>query len=216
VLTANPVLLFDLDGTITDNSQGIIHGTRLGLEAVGLDHVTDDDVRTAIGPPLRSMFASWGLSANDVELAVTAYRSHYAEIGVLQNRVYDGIAGAIDDLAHTHRLAVATSKPEVFATQILEHFDLAGHFDIIGGATIDGSRETKAQVVRHTLAGLGIEAATAVMIGDRRHDIEGSRAEGVERTIGVLWGFGSAAELAEAGATVIIDSPGQLRAAVDG
>ena len=209
-----PVLLFDLDGTLTDNSEGIIDGTRLGLAAVGIHQVSDDDVRAAIGPPLRSMFASWGLSTNDVGLAVAAYRAHYTEVGILMNRVYAGIPAALADLGATHRLAVATSKPEVFAIRILEHFDLAGHFDKIGGATIDGARETKASVVRHTLASLDIEATSAVMIGDRRHDIEGSRAEGVERSVGVSWGFGSAQELIDAGATPIVDSPEQLRSAL--
>jgi len=209
---ANPVL-FDLDGTLTDNSAGIIKSARVGLAAVGVDDVDDQQIREEIGPPLRSMFTNLGVLESRLEDAVAGYRSYYVDRGVLENEMYEGVEAALVALSNTGRtLAVATSKPETFACKILDHFGLSGYFGFVGGATLDAKRETKAEVVAHTLTSLGMDAGSAVMIGDRRHDIEGANAAGVERTIGVTWGFGSRDELEDAGATTIIDRPAELLA----
>lgn len=208
--TAGPVL-FDLDGTLTDNSAGIVKSARIGLGSVGVDDVSDQQIRAEIGPPLRSMFTNLGLSDSQLEDAIAGYRSYYTDRGVLENTVYDGVEPVLIALSeHGTMLAVATSKPETFAQKILDHFGLTGYFDFVGGATLDGSRETKSAVVTHTLAALGMDAGPAVMIGDRRHDIEGARTAGVERSIGVTWGFGSRNELETAGATITIDDPAEL------
>jgi len=207
---ANPVL-FDLDGTLTDNSAGIVKSAKLGLASVGVDDVADEQIRAEIGPPLRTMFTSLGLADGQLEAAIAGYRSYYTDRGVLENAVYEGVEAALVALRDSGRtLAVATSKPETFAHIILDHFGLDGYFEFVGGATLDGSRETKAAVVTHTLAALAMEAGPAVMIGDRRHDIDGARTAGVSRSIGVTWGFGSRDELETAGATVTIDDPAEL------
>jgi len=207
---ANPAL-FDLDGTLTDNSAGIVKSARVGLVSVGVDGVTDSQIRAQIGPPLRAMYTNLGLADDQIEAAVAGYRSYYGDHGVLDNSVYEGIASALTALSESGRtLAVATSKPETFARRILDHFDLAHYFAFIGGATLDGTRETKAAVVSHTLAAVGAEPADALMIGDRRHDIEGARTAGVKRSIGVTWGFGSRNELETAHATTTIDDPAEL------
>jgi len=207
---ANPVL-FDLDGTLTDNSAGIIRSARVGLTAVGVDDVDDQQIRAEIGPPLRSMFTNLGVLESRLEDAVAGYRSYYVDRGVLENEVYEGVEAALVALWDDSRtLAVATSKPEIFACRILDHFGLSGYFKFVGGATLDAKRETKAEVVAHTLTSLGMAAGSAVMIGDRRHDIEGARAAGVERSVGVTWGFGARDELVDADATITIDSPAEL------
>ena len=203
--------LFDLDGTLTDNSEGIVRGTEIGLDAVGVTGVSTDDIRSQIGPPLRSMFAGWGLSPDEVERAVVAYREYYRATGVLENRVYDGVREAIAALVDAGlRLAVATSKPETFAVQILEHFELAHHFGCIAGATLDGSREAKSDIISHALSLLGHHGDDTVMIGDRRHDIEGAALASVPSTVGVLWGFGSLEELSAAGAEHVVATPAEL------
>ena len=127
---------------------------------------------------------------------VEKYREYYAPKGIFENRLYEGIPELLRDLrAHGATLVVVTSKPTRFAEQIARHFGFADDFALISGSTPDGSRDAKADVIRHALATLGIDdPARAVMIGDRRHDVEGAAATGLA-AIGVLWGYGSREEL---------------------
>lgn len=208
------VVLFDLDGTISDNSEGISTGIVKALEHFGL-HIDNAEAATHIGPPLRVVFPQLGISPDEVETAVQVYRSYYDELGWAQNVLYPGIADVLEAVAATDRVvATATSKPDVSATRILERFGLVDHFEYIGAATLDGTRDHKHDVVAHTLDVLGAHADEAVMIGDRRHDVEGARQVGVTASIGVAWGFADEGELEQAGASLVVTDAAQLASAL--
>lgn len=207
-------LLFDLDGTLTDPMLGITRSVQYALRRFGIEV---DDLRTLcrfIGPPLKESFRDfYGMDDEQATRAVALTREYFAPRCIFENRLYEGIPELLTELqAAGCMLAMATSKPEPFARQIAEHFHLADRFTLIGGATMDGTRTTKRDVVRYVLGALDVEDPTAaVMIGDRRYDIEGAAAEGIA-SIGVLWGYGSREELAAAGAGQIVGTIPELRA----
>lgn len=204
-------MLFDLDGTISDNSVGIVTGVLRALEALGHDHVGPVDPLSLIGPPLRTMFPALGVPEHRVEEAVGAYRDYYEVTGWAENVLYDGLEDLLRTLTAAGRtLATATSKPQPFAGKILDHFGIADLFTHVGAATLDGTRDHKVDVVVHTIETLGVSADACVMVGDRSHDIDGARAAGVHHTIGVTWGFGDRAELVAAGADLVVDTVDQL------
>lgn len=210
-------LLFDLDGTLTDSQEGITRCVAYALETVCGIRVADRSTLTAyIGPPLVDGFmANHGLDRETAVRCTAAYRERYRDTGLFENAVYPGIPEALTALRDTgYELAVATSKPEVFTDRILAHFDLTDYFTVVSGASMDGTVSTKAQVVAQTLRRLGDPAPeTVLMIGDRSHDVLGAAACGV-RTLGVLYGFGSRAELTEAGAWAVCPTPADLPDAV--
>lgn len=210
-------LLFDLDGTLTDSVDGIVASFAHALTSVDVP-VPGGDVATAIvGPPLVDTFVSLGLPEETTARALAAYRDRYGRIGWRENAVFDGIAELLRDLASTGRsMAVATSKNEGLAHRILEHFHLAQHFTVIAGASDDGTRRSKADVVARALVGLGITpidlaaggTPDVVMIGDRIHDIEGAAKFGIP-AIAVGWGYATENEVRDAAWTV--DSVDTLR-----
>jgi phosphoglycolate phosphatase len=206
------LVLFDLDGTLTDSGPGIVEGLRYALDAMGIEHPDDATIRTFLGPPLMVTFREhFAMDDDQIERGIALYREHYNDTGLFNNIVFDGIPELLASLTSAgHTLATATSKPTETATRILEHFDLAQYFTFIGGATMDSSRSHKSDVIAHTLESVNASRFTARnMIGDRAHDVIGARAHGIE-TIGVTWGYGSVAELRDAGARVIVDEPGQI------
>lgn len=203
-------MLFDLDGTLTDPYEGITKCVAYALDQCGLAPLDERQLRSFIGPPLQDQFASLGLDEPGVERAVALYRERFTQRGLYENYVYDGIADALDVLgAASVRMAVATSKPTSFAMRIVEHFDLAQHFALVAGATLDGTRRKKADIIGFALASLSALPEDAVMIGDRAQDIDGARAHGM-RSIGVAWGYAEAGELEQARADAIVDSPQEL------
>jgi phosphoglycolate phosphatase len=206
-------ILFDLDGTLTDSYVGFERSIRFAVESLGL--TPPDDVRRFLGPPLVESFTSLGMTAVQVESGMALYRQRYGTIGYLENEVYPGIADLLAVLvADGAELAVATSKPEPTARVILEHFDLSRHFVFIGGATFDGTRSHKHDVVAHTLAALGNPPIDhVVMVGDRFHDVHGAGLFGIA-TIGVTWGFGGREELEQAGAAAIVSDSASLYRAI--
>jgi phosphoglycolate phosphatase len=214
-------VLFDLDGTLTDSARGITSCIRYALESMGQECPPDEHLRQHLGPPLAVTFGEhFGMDEAGTRVAIEKYRERYHDVGLFENSVYEGIPDALAGLAAGgSTLAVATSKPTVSATRILEHFGLAGHFAFIGGAELDGSRDTKAAVIAHTLRSIGIDPdhpgdRPIVMVGDREHDVIGAREHGIE-TIGVLWGYGSADELRDAGAIALAESVGSLALVID-
>lgn len=209
-------LLIDLDGTISDSSPGIGRSLQLAFEACGYRPPTDEQVRTAIGPPFEVTLPTFGVAPHDLERVVDAYRLRYEDVGLFENEMYAGIAEALHELAAEHTLTVATAKPEATARRIIHHFGLDDHFAVIAGATlhVGGARRTKAQVINYALAELNVEPGPHVlMIGDRDHDVEGARANGVD-CIGVGWGFGGRDELLGAGAVTVVETPGEVVGAV--
>lgn len=204
--------LFDLDGTLTDPKTGITKSIAYALNAFGI-HVADLDALTHfIGPPLQDSFrAAYHFTPAEVERAISKYREYFSENGIFENAVYDGVTEALESLKENGAtMAIATSKPTVFAQRIAEHFDLLQYFDLVAGSELDGTRSRKGDVIRYAL---GIvdpgRSKAAVMIGDREHDIVGAYENGME-SIGVTWGYGSRAELEAARATWIVESPRAL------
>ena len=184
------LVIFDLDGTLTDSAEGVVASFCHALAAVGAEVPTGDLAARVVGPPIQDTLATLGLDERAAE-ALTAYRADYVSRGWAMNSLYDGIAELLADLRGAGiRLAVATSKVEQTARLILEHFGIAGHFEVIAGATADGSRATKAEVLSHALAQLGGLPDRVIMVGDREHDVVGAAEHGIE-TVVVEWGYGA-------------------------
>lgn len=208
-------VLFDLDGTISDSAPGILGSMRAAFAEHGIEWPDDATAHTLLGPPLRVSLPPF-VGDERLDAVITSYRRRYVgERAMLDATVYDGVADLLGSLvAGGTRLAVATSKPEPQATLILEHLGLAGCFAEICGDTLGGDRGTKALVVGEVLHRLGRpDPREVLMVGDRHHDVEGSRMHGVD-CAGVLWGYGSRAELQAAGAWAICAVPGDVAALV--
>ena len=198
-------ILFDLDGTLTDPGTGITNSVAYALARWNI-HV--EDRRTLyrfIGPPLQDSFREYyGFSPEEALKAVDVYREYFREKGLYENEVYPGVEEMLKTLkAQGKTLILATSKPEEFAIRILKHFGLDGYFTVMAGATMDPSRSKKGDVITYALRQGGVSAlSTAVMIGDREHDIFGAKQNGLD-SMGVLFGYGDRDELEKAGATYI-------------
>ena len=206
----NPIL-FDLDGTLTDPGEGIRNSVAHALQYYGIQMSTAE-LNRFIGPPLAEGFREFcGFSAGQAAEAVEHYREYYREKGMLENRVYDGIPELLSRLRQVGKiLAVATSKPEVFARQILRHYGLDNDFQVIAGSELDGSRSKKHEVVAYALSQCPLPAGgRAVLVGDRWHDVEGARQAGID-AVGVTFGYGSEQELLSAGAPAIAHSVAEL------
>ena len=203
----NHTIFFDLDGTLTDSAPGIIHSVQYALKKYGIE-AEENDLRSFIGPPLVHSFQErFGFDHDKALEAVTFYREYFTAGGMFENSVYQGVEEMLQKLKEDGLvLAVATSKPELFSKQILEHFALTRYFDFIGGAAMDESRATKVEVLSYALQELQVDPAKAVMIGDRENDIEAASLLGTE-SIGVLYGYGSKEELSNAGAKFFADTP---------
>jgi phosphoglycolate phosphatase len=209
-------LFFDLDGTLTDPREGITRCIAYALEQLGRQPPPLASLERYIGPSLFLSFREL-LGTEDeeqVRAAVAAYRERYTDTGLYENRVHEGIPAVLEGFRRDgHRMLVVTTKPTVFARRVVEHFGLAERFSDVVGAHLDGSRSDKAELIAHALEHHGLAAGDCVMIGDRRDDIRGARRTGA-RSIGVLWGFGSAAELRQAGAGALCERPSELPARV--
>lgn len=205
-------ILFDLDGTLTDAAPGITNSVKYALSKFGIDETDDNKLRKFLGPPLISSFMEfYGFSKEKAQKAVEYYREYFVPHGIFENEVYSGIPKLLQKLkADGKTLIIATSKPETFAIQIAEHFEIDSYFDLIAGSNLDNTRSKKAQVIEYALETLGIlDRAHAVMIGDREQDIKGAKKTGL-RSIGVLYGYASPGELENAGADFTANSPEEL------
>ena len=206
------VVLFDLDGTLTDPAIGITNSVMHALKKYG---ITVDDRRELykfIGPPLHESFEKfYGFSREEALQAVEYYREYYRDKGIYENIVYDGVEMLLKNLYNSgKKIILATSKPEIFAREILRYFNLEKYFYYAAGANLDGSRTDKAEVIEYALKEGGVtDKSAAVMIGDREHDIIGANKNGLD-SIGVLFGFGNREELENAGATYIAETVEEL------
>lgn len=210
--TRPQLVLFDLDGTLTDSAQGIVASFRHALGEVGAPVPDGDLAGRIVGPPMHHTLRSLGLGERADE-AIAAYRADYTSRGWAMNRTFDGIPALLADLKGAGvRLAVATSKAEPTAQRILAHFGLDGYFEVIAGASPDGTRAVKADVVASALARLEPLPDRVVMVGDRWHDVEGAAAHGID-TVVVGWGYGRAdfAEPTPVPALAHVDSVAGLR-----
>ncbi len=211
-------VLFDLDGTLSDPSVGITTSVAYALDKYGIKVENKRDLTCFIGPPLHESFqVYYGFSVEESFKAVEKFREYFSVKGLFENEVFAGIPELLGELKDKgKKLVVATSKPEVFAKRIIEHFSLTGYFDAVCGANLDGSRTKKDEVIRYALETAGInDLAETIMVGDRKHDIEGAHKIGI-KAIGVTYGFGSREELTASGADYFADSPGEIRGIVLG
>ncbi|MFI5327335.1 MAG: HAD hydrolase-like protein [Candidatus Rokuibacteriota bacterium] len=205
-------VLFDLDGTLTDSRAGITACIRHALGKLGRACPDDDALATYIGPPLRGTLSTL-LDTRDaalVEEALAHYRSRYDDVGLFENRVYDGVPEMLDLTAQLARsMFVATAKPLHAAVRIVGHFDLTRHFAGVYGAEPGGRFDAKMDLLAHLIESGVIQAETSVMVGDRASDILAAKINGI-RSIGASWGYGDPGELAGAGVDLLCESPRAL------
>lgn len=208
-------LLFDLDGTLTDPKVGITTCVQYALDAFGIEESDLDKLEPFIGPPLKDSFMEfYHMDETEAQLAVDKYRERFRDTGIFENQIYVGVPEMLRALqAKGMHLAVASSKPTVFVERILKHFDIDKYFQVVVGSELDGTRVEKDQVVEEALRqlfdGKAVDKDKVYMIGDRRFDVEGARAQGVE-SVGVTYGYGSMEELKEAKADYIVRSVAEL------
>ncbi len=204
--------LFDLDGTLVESGPGIIANIRHAMDAIGRPLAPERDLTWVIGPPLRDIFARL-LDPQEgelVERAAGIYRDTYDSVGLLATGLYPGIPAMLDAFhADGWRLLVATSKPASVARRILTNLGMAARFAAIYGSVEDGALAHKPELIGYIIDTQGLAQGRAVMIGDRSFDIAGAHANGL-RAVGALWGYGGAAELEQAGADALAESPETL------
>lgn len=202
-------ILFDLDGTLTDSGEGIMNCVELALQHYGIPIPPREELRIFVGPPLQENFLKFGIPQEEIDNAIKVFRSRYLTVGKFENFPYPGIPELLQKLKSAgHHLYVATSKPESTAREILDKFELSPYFDIICGATMDGTRQSKADVIQY-LYDQTSETLPTIMVGDTSYDVEGANAHHIP-TIGVAWGYGSVAEMVDAGAVAIAQSVDEL------
>lgn len=202
-------IFFDLDGTLTDSGEGIINCAAMTLERFGLPVPSREEMGVFVGPPLDKTFVEFGIPANRTDEAIRIFRSRYVTVGKFENFPYPGIAQLLQNLKDAgHRLFVATSKPEVTALEVLDHFHLSQYFEFICGATLDGTRSHKEDVIRYLLTQVeGVE--NTVMVGDTKYDVIGAKHHNIP-TVGVAWGYGKVQEMEQAGAMAIAQTVADL------
>jgi phosphoglycolate phosphatase len=211
-------LIFDLDGTLTDPREGITRCYVHALEQLGLTPPAAESLERYIGPSIREVLAEL-LATTDaarIEEAVTIYRERFARVGLFENFPFPDVHATLRAFTETgYVLWVCTSKPRVYAERILEHFELAAHFRGVYGCELDGTLSDKAELLAHLLERETIVPATAIMIGDRKHDMRAARLNGTH-CIGVTYGFGDLLELEEAGASAFCAQFSELPEAIAG
>ena len=202
-------IFFDLDGTLTDSGEGIINCATLALEHFGLPVPSREEMGVFVGPPLDQTFIKFGVPKDKAQEAVDVFRSRYLVVGKFENTPYPGIHELLATLKKQgHRLFVATSKPETTSVEILHKFELAQYFEVICGATLDGTRVHKADVIAYLLGQIGTPE-NILMIGDTEFDVIGAAAHGI-KTIGVSWGYGKVDAMEQAGAIAIAHTMQEL------
>lgn len=201
-------IIFDLDGTITKSESGIVNSVCYALEKCKVEVGDKEQLLKFIGPPLLDSFQEfYGFTKEQAELAIKYYREYFEVHGLFENELYEGIDTLLKQLHENGRtILMATSKPEKFAKIILDHFKIVNYFDHVGGATLDGSKSNKDEILAGVLEDCGIsDLSTCVMVGDRRFDIAGAKKAGIN-SIGVTYGYGTYEELKKAGADYIVGS----------
>ena len=206
------IVFFDLDGTITDSGDGIKNSAAYALNKFGIPVPGRDELNKFIGPPLVGSFRNlFGMSDTDADLAVVYYREYYAVKGIFENSLYEGVTNMLEALQKAGKTRVlATSKPEIYANQILKYFEIYDYFTHVCGAEMDHKRTDKHEVIEYALETAGVtDRSKVIMVGDRHHDIDGAKKSGLD-SIGVTFGYGSEGELREAGADYIVNNAKEL------
>ena len=206
-------ILFDLDGTITESGPGIINSVRYAVQKMGYPVLPEETLRKFVGPPLAdSMQKYCGMTPSEAKKAITLYRDYYTSKGIFENSLYPGVEDMLKALKDGGKvLALATSKPELFAKQILEYFHIDDLFTVICGASMDEKLVEKAAIITNALQALGIDEMhkkDVLMVGDREHDVLGAKANNLD-TLGVLYGYGDLPELQQGGAAYLAQTAGE-------
>lgn len=206
------MVLFDLDGTLTDPHVGITKSVQYALKQMGIEESDLKKLIHFIGPPLAKSFREcYRMNEAKANQSVQFYREYFSQTGIFENAVYPGVPEILAKLKQQELiLAVATSKPTVFAIQILQHFDLSGYFDFVAGSNLDGTRVEKAEVISHALQHLPpVDTSDVLMIGDRLHDILGAKANKID-SLAAGYGYGSEEELLAVGPTYFAGTVNEL------
>ena len=203
-------VLFDLDGTLTNPKEGITKCVQYALRRFGIERECEELI-SFIGPPLKEKFMEYAsLSEKDGIKAVEIYRERFAPIGLFENELYDGILQLLENLKKQGKvLAIATSKPTVFAEKISEKFGIAPYITLLEGSELDGRNTDKALVIKNAMQKLGAHKENTIMVGDREHDVIGARKNGID-CLGVSYGYAADGELEKSGALKIADTPYEL------
>lgn len=207
------VVLFDLDGTLSDPKIGITKSVQYALQKAGIEVSNLDELESFIGPPLQVSFQEiYGFNDMQIEQAINDYRERFTERGMFENKLYENIPALLTNLKQQgYILAIATSKPTVFAEQILQYFNLEHFFDFVAGSNLDGTRSAKGEVITFAREHFNeVNSDQFMMIGDRKYDIVGAHENQMD-SIGVTYGYGSLDELTEAQATYIVNSVNELQ-----
>ncbi len=205
-------ILFDLDGTLTDSGEGITKSVQYALEY--FDIIVDDlkELNRFIGPPLKDSFKKfYNFDDEKAELGMKKYRERYADTGIYENSLYDGIIELLEALKKNNKkIILATSKPEVYAKQILKYFKIDSYFNFVAGADFEETRVNKGDVIKYALEGAEIsDLSKVIMIGDREHDVIGAKENNI-KVIGVLYGYGDVIELTQSRADYIAKNTREL------
>lgn len=203
-------ILLDLDGTLSDNSKGIFKGVINALEYFNIEY-RESDLNSFIGPPLLDSFMNnYNMDKTQALKALEVYREYYSVDGLYENTLYDGVKNTLSALkSEGKKLYLTTAKPQVFAEKIMVRFGIDHYFEGLYGATLDTSRIHKEDIIKHVIMSNKLEKRVTIMVGDRYHDIEGAKINGID-SIGVTYGFGSRSELEKAGANFVIDDISEL------
>lgn len=206
------VVLFDLDGTLTDPKEGITKSVQYALRKMGIIEENRDNLIKFIGPPLIESFRDYyGMDESDTWEAIKFYREYFTDKGMLDNEIFPGIPELLSNLRNRgYNIGVATSKPTVYSEIILKHFKIDNYFSVVIGSNLDGTRMIKSEIIEFALKTLQVpELEKVIMIGDRKHDIIGAKQNNID-SIGVVFGYGSREELERAGATYLANTVGEL------
>lgn len=212
------VILFDLDGTLTESGPGIVNAVEYTLKKYGIDEPDKEKHKRFIGPPLKVSFTKYyGFTEENVDEAIATFRSYYHEKGIYENSAYPGVVDMLEKLSERgYRLAVATSKARPMAEIVIPRYGLDKHLEGIFAAEMDGRFGSKSAVIDHAIEEMGVsDRSKVLMIGDREHDILGAKACGID-SMGILYGYGSREELEAAGADYIVDTVEDIVTALDG
>ncbi|WP_347754481.1 HAD hydrolase-like protein [Agrococcus sp. ProA11] len=209
-------IVFDLDGTLTDSKQGLLSSLRHMHAAQGWDAPDDAELTRWLGPPVATVLAEAGRTAEEIDAALTVFRARMLEGGLLDSSLYPGIAQLIAELDGAGRpMAVATHKIQRDAEAVIDHYGLRHRFRGVHGRLAGELGHSKAEVIARAAASIGAPVERLVMVGDRVNDIASAHELGM-RSIGVAYGYGGRAELESAGATRIVDSVDALRSLLVG
>lgn len=194
-------IIFDLDGTLTDSKEGIVNCLRYALESSGMSGIADEALMSYIGEPLQIIFAELLDDKGDesVRRAIESYRERFADKGIYENRMYEGMDGLIRKLsAGGYSVFLATIKPKEYAEKILNHFNLLGHFKYVMGSMMNGEMSTKEELIGYLVGKFNLNRERTMMVGDRKSDFVGAEANGVKFGA-VLYGYGADDEFDSSG-----------------